>query len=230
MGGFRWKHNTAERKLSRRLLECVEENVPQGREPGREGALLAPLFRNTGGRVGDGTVRGRLGRSDHKMIVFHFGEVGSEGQQSCYPGLLEGRKAKAQLDPHLASAIKDNKKCLCKYLSSRRVRENLHPSLDTEGNREMRKRPRNAVCATVFYNQTSCSPDAHPLDLEDGGEQNEAPIIQGEMVNDLLHHLQHTQVCGATGILVRTLRELAEAKHPWSWLTSHLPSFPSSRG
>ncbi|KAK4819946.1 hypothetical protein QYF61_015846 [Mycteria americana] len=44
------------------------------------------------------------------------------------------RRAKAQLELNLATAIKDNKKCFYKYISNkRRAKENLHPLLDTGG-------------------------------------------------------------------------------------------------
>ena len=44
--------------------------------------------------------------------------------------------------------------------------------------------------ASVFNSKTSCWPGTQPPELEDRDtEQNEAPIIQGEMVSDLLHHL-----------------------------------------
>jgi len=47
-----------------------------------------------------------------------------------------------------------------------------------------------AAFASVFNSKTSCSQGTQPAELEDRDrEQNEAPIIQGEMVSDLLHHL-----------------------------------------
>ncbi|KAK4824449.1 hypothetical protein QYF61_015764, partial [Mycteria americana] len=50
-----------------------------------------------------------------------------------------------------------------------------------------------------------------PPELEDrDGEQNEAPIIQGEMVSDLLHHLDTRKSMGPDGIHPRVLRELVE--------------------
>ena len=48
----------------------------------------------------------------------------------------------------------------------------------------------NAFFASVFNYKTSCSQGTQPTELEDGDwEQNEAPIIQGKMVSNLLHHL-----------------------------------------
>jgi len=45
------------------------------------------------------------------------------------------RRAKAQLDLNLVTAIKGNKKCFCKYLSNKRMaKENMHPVLDMRGN------------------------------------------------------------------------------------------------
>ncbi|GAB0208240.1 mitochondrial enolase superfamily member 1 [Grus japonensis] len=73
-----WKSNTAERKQSRRFLECVEDNflTQLVSEPTRGGASLDLLFTNREGLVGDVVVRGRLGLSDHEMIEFSIhGEV-----------------------------------------------------------------------------------------------------------------------------------------------------------
>ncbi|KAK4830584.1 hypothetical protein QYF61_011819 [Mycteria americana] len=69
-GDVCWKYNTAERKQSRRFLECVADNflTQLVSEPTREGTLLDLLFVNREGLVGDVTVEGRLGHSDHKMI------------------------------------------------------------------------------------------------------------------------------------------------------------------
>jgi len=60
-----WKYNTAERKQSRRLLECVEENflTELVSEPTRGGASLDLLFTNREGLVGDVVVGGCLGHS-----------------------------------------------------------------------------------------------------------------------------------------------------------------------
>ncbi|KAK4815884.1 hypothetical protein QYF61_009935, partial [Mycteria americana] len=65
-----WKYNTAEKKQSRRFLECVEDNflTQLVSEPTRGGALLDLLFTNREGLVGDVVVGGRLGLSDHDVI------------------------------------------------------------------------------------------------------------------------------------------------------------------
>jgi len=54
------------------------------------------------------------------------------------------RRAKAQLELSLATAIKDNKNCFYKYITNeRKAKENLHPLLDVGGNvKRMRKRLR----------------------------------------------------------------------------------------
>ena len=44
------------------------------------------------------------------------------------------RRAKAQPELNLATAVKDSKKCCYKYISNkRRAKENLHPLLDAGG-------------------------------------------------------------------------------------------------
>ncbi|GAB0203729.1 hypothetical protein GRJ2_002838500 [Grus japonensis] len=67
-----WKYNIAERKQSRRFLECVEDNflTQLVSEPTREGAPLDLLLVNREGLVGDVMVGGCLGHSDHEMIEF----------------------------------------------------------------------------------------------------------------------------------------------------------------
>ncbi|GAB0209080.1 hypothetical protein GRJ2_003373700 [Grus japonensis] len=73
-----WKYNIAERKQSRRFLECVEDNflTQLVGEPTSGGASLNVLFTNREGLVGDVVVGGRLGLSTHEMIEFSIlGEV-----------------------------------------------------------------------------------------------------------------------------------------------------------
>lgn len=48
----------------------------------------------------------------------------------------------------------------------------------------------NTLFTSAFNSKTSCSPGAQNPELEDRDrELNEAPIIQGKMVNNLLQHL-----------------------------------------
>ncbi|XP_009634122.1 transcription factor Sox-3 [Egretta garzetta] len=59
--------------------------------------------------------------------------------------------------------------------------------------------------------KTSCSQAIQTPELEDrDGEWNEAPIIQGEMVSDLLCHLDTHRSMELCGIQPRVLRELAQ--------------------
>lgn len=48
------------------------------------------------------------------------------------------------------------------------------------------------------------------LSWKTGREHNEAPTVQGEMVQDLLHHLNTYKSMGLNGIHPRVLRELVE--------------------
>ena len=74
------------------------------------------------------------------------------------------------------------------------ISENINPILDTVGNivtkNEEQAEILNNLFALDFNSKNSRSQGTQPPELEDrGGEQNEAPIIQGEMASDLLHHL-----------------------------------------
>ncbi|KAK4830697.1 hypothetical protein QYF61_012866 [Mycteria americana] len=70
-----------------------------------------------------------------------------------------------------------------------------------------------------------------PPELENRDrEQNKAPIIEEEKVNNLLHHLDTQKPVGLDGIHLRVLRELVEelAKplsfiYQQSWLTGVVP-------
>ncbi|KAK4831158.1 hypothetical protein QYF61_015628 [Mycteria americana] len=128
------------------------------------------------------------------------------------------RRAKAQLELNLATAMQDNKKCFYKYISTkRRDKENLHPLLDAKGNVVKKDEEKagvlNSAFASVFNSKTSCSVGTQPPELEARDrEQNEAPIIQGEMVTDLLHHLDTHKSTEPDGICTRQ-----------SWLTGEVP-------
>jgi len=70
--GICWKYNTAERKQSRRFLECVEDNflTQLVSKPTRAGALLDLLFTSREGLVEDVVVGGHLELSNYEMTEF----------------------------------------------------------------------------------------------------------------------------------------------------------------
>jgi len=73
-----WEYNTAQKKQSRRFLECMEDNLLMQviREPTRGAAPLGLLFTNREGLVGDVEVGACVGQSDHDMVEFLIlGEV-----------------------------------------------------------------------------------------------------------------------------------------------------------
>ncbi|KAK4826198.1 hypothetical protein QYF61_006142 [Mycteria americana] len=90
----------------------------------------------------------------------------------------------------------------------------------------------NAFFASVFNSRADCSLGTQPLELEDrDGDQNGAPVIQGEMVSDLLHHLDTHKSMGPDEIHPRVLKELADVLtkplsiiYQQSWLTGEVPA------
>lgn len=81
------------------------------------------------------------------------------------------RKTKGHLEPHLASAIKDNKKCLYKYISNKkRAKENLifywmHRHLETM--HEEKTDILNVFFAPNFNSKTSCYLGTQAPELEE---------------------------------------------------------------
>ncbi|GAB0209914.1 hypothetical protein GRJ2_003457100 [Grus japonensis] len=69
-----WRDNAAERKQSRKFLECVDDNflLQVTEEPMRRGAMLDLILTNKEGLVGDVKLKGSLGCSDHEMVEFRI--------------------------------------------------------------------------------------------------------------------------------------------------------------
>lgn len=77
------KFNPAERKGSRRFLECGKEAFLTHlvSAPAREGTSLELFFVNRGGLVGDALVGGCLGHSGHNMMSFLVSEKERESAE-----------------------------------------------------------------------------------------------------------------------------------------------------
>ncbi|GAB0204681.1 hypothetical protein GRJ2_002933700 [Grus japonensis] len=69
-----WRDNAAERKQSRKFLECVDDNflLQVVEEPTRRRTMLDLIRTNKEGLVGDIKLKGSLGCSDHEMVEFRI--------------------------------------------------------------------------------------------------------------------------------------------------------------
>lgn len=88
---------------------------------------------------------------------------------------------KAQLELNMSTAENDNKKYFYKHTNSKkRAKENLHPLYNVKRNIVTKNEGKNKVLsdfsASVFNNQTPCSPGTQQLEMEyREGKQNETP-------------------------------------------------------
>ncbi|KAK4816911.1 LOW QUALITY PROTEIN: hypothetical protein QYF61_024921 [Mycteria americana] len=186
------------------VLKAQEQAVPTCRKTSRQGRRPAWLNRELWlelrkkRRVYDLWKKGQASQEDYKGVV-----------RLCREKI---RRAKAELELNLATA---NKKYFFKYISSkRRAKENLQPLVDGGGNTvtkdEEKAEVLNAFFASVFNSRANCSLGTQPPESEyRDGDQNGAPIIQGEMV--ILKALAE--------VLTKPLSTIYQQ----SWLTGEVP-------
>ncbi|KAK4813362.1 hypothetical protein QYF61_003561 [Mycteria americana] len=184
------------------VLKAQDQAVPRCRKTSRRGRRPAWLTRELWlelrkkRRVYDLWKKGQATQEDYKGVA-----------RLCREKI---RRAKAELELSLATAVKDNKNTSSNTLAA-------------EG--ELRR-----ICSPYRAN---CSLGTQPPELEVRDEvQNGAPIIQGEMVSDLLHHLDIHKSMGPDEIHLRVLKELADVLtkplsiiYQQSWLTGEVPAY-----
>ncbi|PKU36009.1 rna-directed dna polymerase from mobile element jockey-like [Limosa lapponica baueri] len=211
------------------VLKAQVQAIPVHCKVSRRGKRLAWLNKEIGSQLRE------------KRRVYGLWRKGKATQED-YKGVVKlcrerVRKAKDQLELNLALDVKNNKKNFYKYISSKkRTQENLHPLLDMGGNvvtkDEEKAEVLNAFLASVFSSRVGGSLSIQTPELADrGGEQNEAPVIQREVVRDLLQHLDTNKSMGPHGIHPRVLRELVEVLaeplsiiYQQSWQTGVVPA------
>ncbi|KAJ7423618.1 rna-directed dna polymerase from mobile element jockey-like [Pitangus sulphuratus] len=174
-----WELNTAEKRQSRRFLECIEDNflLQLVNELTKGGAPLDLLFTNSEGLMGDVVVRGHLGYSDHAMIEFsilrdaerainktsaldfwraNFSLLRRLVQREEFRNIVRScrkkiRETEAQFELYLATSVRDNKKCFYQYINSKkRGKENLHSLLDMEGETVIKDEEKDEVLNTFL--------------------------------------------------------------------------------
>ncbi|PKU41015.1 rna-directed dna polymerase from mobile element jockey-like [Limosa lapponica baueri] len=211
------------------VLKAQQQAVPVHGKVSRPGKRPAWLNKE---------VRSQLGEKRRLYGLWKKGQATQEdykgGVKLCKEKI---RKAKAQLDLDLALDVKNNKKNFYQYINSkRRTRESLHPLLDVGGNvvttDEEKAEVLNAFFGSVFSSGVGRPPSTQTPELAvRGGEQNGAPIIQREVVRDLLQNLDTNKSMGPDGIPLRVLRELGEVLveplsiiYQQSWQTGKVPA------
>ena len=128
----------------------------------------------------------------------------------------EVRKAKARLELRLATVVKGNEKSFYKYINGkRRSKENFHALLDALGNVTTEDKEKaevlSAFFTSAFNSQISYPQGTLCPDLEVWADKrNIPPVIQVEMVRELLLHVDCHKSRGPDGLHPRVLRELVE--------------------
>ncbi|RMC06974.1 hypothetical protein DUI87_16426 [Hirundo rustica rustica] len=229
-----WELNTAEKRQSRKSLECMEDNFLSQLvgEPTRGGTMLDLLFVNRDGLVEDVVVGGRLGQSDHEIIEYSiFGEVRRSTSKTL---ALDFRRADFGLLRRLIqnvpweAALKNKRvqeSWACLKTEIFRVQEktvpvcrkgktNLCSLLDKGGNlisaNEEKAELLNDYFASVFSEEMTCIQDNCPPELVDGVREQNGPLIIEEVaVRELLKCLDIQKSMGPDGIHPRAMRELA---------------------
>ncbi|KAK4823271.1 LOW QUALITY PROTEIN: hypothetical protein QYF61_000366 [Mycteria americana] len=212
--------------FKKEILKGQEQAVPMCPETSWQGRRLAWLNRELWlelrgkRRVYDLWRKGQATQEDYKDVVRLCREK------------IRGAKARLELDLATATIKKVSINTLATKGGLRRI-SILYwmQGGNTVTKDEEKAEVLNAFLASVFNRKTSCSLGTQPPELEDRDkEQNEAPIIQGEMVSDLLHHLDTHKSRSPDEIHPRVLRELAEVLtkplstlYQQSWLTMEVP-------
>ncbi|RMC14859.1 hypothetical protein DUI87_07035 [Hirundo rustica rustica] len=209
-----WELNTAEKRQSRKFLECMEDKFLSQLvgEPTRGGTMLDLLFANRDGLMGDVVVGGCLGQSDHEIIEFSiFGEVRRSTSKTL---ALDFQRADFALFRRLIQSIPWE--AALKNKSSGKV--------GMPQNRDLEGTGTDCPCVPkVFSEETTCLQDNCPPELVDGVREQNGPLIIEEVaVRELLKCLDIHKSMGSDGIHLRVMREPAKPLsiiYHQSWLT-----------